>query len=495
VQIRFDTSSVADYKKFLTAKTLPGFRLTGTVATIPDRYAHLLGGKPSSGVGSEYSPDPFMFDYQGAITRMAIRRQKFSVFAACGLGKALIALGYAKHVNELLGRKKRVLIFTPPMVVGQMIAEAAKFYGDDMPVERVTAANLQQWLDSEGDAVGICNYEALKKDTRPGNLGALVLDESSILKSAGATYASICIRLGQGLDWKLCLTGTPAPNDRIEYANHSVFMDRYPTVNSFLASFFVNRGQTQNRWELKPHALKPFYRSLSDWCIFLSDPGIYGWKDNAGTLPPIHTHIHHVDLTKQQWDWVHSHLGALVPTRAGGIQTRGSYGQVAKGHWNGQDFETNKPEFMADLIKQWPEESTLVWCIYDQEQKLAHAALGGESLSGSDSIARRESVVGRFISGESKVLTSKAKILGFGLNLQIATRQVFSGVQDSYENYHQCVKRSNRVGSVKPLNVHIPVTELELPMLENVLEKADRVESDIREQEEIFKSCAVGLEL
>jgi hypothetical protein len=51
-------------------------------------------------------------------------------------------------------------------------------------------------------------------------------------------------RLGRGLDWKLALTGTPAPNDRIEYANHAVFLDHFPTVNSFLARFFVNRGQT-----------------------------------------------------------------------------------------------------------------------------------------------------------------------------------------------------------------------------------------------------------
>ena len=69
-----------------------------------------------------------------------------------------------------------------------------------------------------------------------------------------------------------------------------------------------------------------------------------------------------------------------------------------------------------------------------------------------------------FKSGKRKVLISKPKILGFGLNLQIATRQVFSGLQDSYEEYYQAVKRSNRYGSTKPLNVHIPVTELEIPM-------------------------------
>jgi SNF2 family DNA or RNA helicase len=85
------------------------------------------------------------------------------------------------------------------------------------------------------------------------------------------------------------------------------------------------------------------------------------------------------------------------------------------------------------------------------------------------------------------VLISKPKILGFGLNLQIATRQVFSGLQDSYESYWQAVKRSNRVGSTRPLNVHIPITDIEEPMVQNVLRKAAMVQRDTEEQQRIFR--------
>ena len=49
------------------------------------------------------------------------------------------------------------------------------------------------------------------------------------------------------------------------------------------------------------------------------------------------------------------------------------------------------------------------------------------------------------------------------------------------------MKRSNRIGSTRPLNVHIPVTELEVPFVDNVLAKASRVESDTDELERIFK--------
>ena len=74
--------------------------------------------------------------------------------------------------------------------------------------------------------------------------------------------------------------------------------------------------------------------------------------------------------------------------------------------------------------------------------------------------------------------------------MQICTRQVFSSCHDSYEEYFQAIMRSNRVGSTRDLNVHLPVTEAERPMMETVLRKAGRVDADTREQEEMFKNAA-----
>ena len=109
------------------------------------------------------------------------------------------------------------------------------------------------------------------------------------------------------------------------------------------------------------------------------------------------------------------------------------------------------------------------------------------SISGDTPMEERRASIAAFKSGSVKVLISKPKVLGFGLNLQVCTRQVFSGLKDSYEEFYQAVKRSNRIGSTRPLNVHIPVTELEVPFVDNVLAKAHRVEQDTLEQESLFR--------
>ncbi len=488
--ITLDPSSVADYSRFLQIKALPQYKITGRSAWFPDEYAAKLGLAVAKVSASDYTPSPWLFDYQAAIARMAIEKQKFSAFVDCGLGKTAIMLEFIRHCKRAIGPGKLAMIISPLMVINQTLAEAAKFY-PGMKIERVNAANLRARLNSGKGGIIITNYDALEDEMSSVNLGAMAVDESSTLKSHYGKWGQTILSLGRGLAWKLALTGTPAPNDRIEYANHAVFMDAFPTVNSFLAKFFVNRGQTDERWELKAHALEPFYRHLSHWCIFMTNPATYGWKDNARTIPPIQVHIHPVSLTDEQQGIAFDSTGALFADNIGGIASRSVLSQVAKGSFRGKAIESLKPAFIKSLVDSWPDESTIIWCKFNAEQDaLAELFPDAGNIDGGTPHEKRQQIVDDFKAGGIKTLISKPRILGFGLNLQIATRQIFSGLQDSYEEYYQAVKRSNRVGSTKPLNVHIPVTDIERPMIETVLRKARMVVADAEAQERIFHAAA-----
>lgn len=491
MRIALNPSSVDDYRLFLRIKQLPKYEFEGFDALVPDEYAGLLGVARTKPRERPYKPSEFLFDYQADIARTAIHKRKFAAFVDCGLGKTLIMGEFVRHVAGCLDDGKRVLIVSPLMVVDQTMAEFEKFCGSKMPVERLNSRTLTAWLrGGPGEKIGIVNYDALNDETPSGCLGAMVLDESSMLKSQYGKWGQTCIRIGRGLEWKLCLTGTPAPNDRIEYGNHAVFLDQFPTLNSFLARFFVNRGQTDNRWELKAHALEPFYRALSHWSIFLTNPATYGWKDNTANVPPIEVHIDRIDMTAEQWDAMQTETGNLFATGGGGITQRTRMARIAKGT-NG--IATNKPEFIRKMVERFAPESVIIWCLYNEEQDgLASILPDAANISGDTPHEKRMALIEDFKAGRRRVLISKPKILGFGLNLQIATRHIFSGLQDSYESYYQAVKRSNRYGSTKPLNVHIPITEIEQPMVATVLEKAKRVQQDTEEQERIFRKSMVN---
>lgn len=486
MRLTLNSSSIDDYRTFLKVKQLPSYRCVGSVVEFPDEYADRLGLTAQPKRFNNWHRSEWLFDYQKAIVEMAIEKRKFAIFADCGLGKTPMLLEFAQAAHtQLKHMGKQVLIVSPLMVISQTCDECERFYGFRPTV--VKSSNLNEWLQGSGE-IGIVNYEAMTDGVVRGNLGGLILDESSMLKSHYGKWGQVILEIGAGLDWKLCCTGTPAPNDRIEYANHAVFLDQFQNVNAFLATYFVNKGQTQERWVLKPHALEPFYRSLSHWSFFLCNPATYGWRDNAETLPPIEVHIHDVPLTEEQRKVIGVESGELFAAKMGGITSRSVMGQIAKGNFRGQSIDTNKPRFIRELVESWPDESTIIWCIYNQEQeRLEQEFPDAASITGSTPLDKRQELIDAFKRGERNVLISKPKILGFGLNLQVATRQVFSGLQDSYESYYQAVKRSNRIGSTRQLNVHIPVTDVEYPMVESVLRKADRVNEDTRYQEQLFQ--------
>jgi len=194
-----------------------------------------------------------------------------------------------------------------------------------------------------------------------------------------------------------------------------------------------------------------------------------------------------VRLSAEQDKAVQAITGQLFVTQLGGITTRAKLSRMAKCE------SSIKPQYIVDIVREWPTESTIIWCRYNDEQDMLAAMMpDAASIDGKTPQDERQRIVDEFKAGRIKVLITKPKILGFGLNLQICTRQVFSGLQDSYEEYYQAVKRSNRVGSTRPLNVHIPVTDIERPMVENVLRKARRVEADTREQEEMFHESSTN---
>jgi superfamily II DNA or RNA helicase len=493
MRLVLNPNSLADYKRFLAIKSLPIYSFRGREAWFPDEYAERLGVDLPRSRSLAYEPSPFLFDYQRDIAGLAIQKRKFALFMDCGLGKTLVYFEFVRHALRAMGGQRGALILSPPMVIDQTRDECFKFFGESMVIERIDSRDAGMWLKSCAGKVGITNFEAMRHEFDAGQLGCLAVDESDIMASHYGKYGLGIVKLGRGLEWKIAGTGTPAPNDRIEYANHAVFLDHYPTVNSFLARFFVNRGQTQERWALKPHALEPFYRALSHWSIFLSNPATYGWKDNCGSIPPIHVHIQEVEMTPQQKAAVQKTTGGLFAANPGGITKRSALSRIAKGL---DGIPTRKYEVIRRMVASWPTESTIIWCWFNDEQEtLERVFPEAASIQGTTKHERRLELIKDFKAGRRKVLISKPDVLGKGLNLQIATRQIFSSLIDSYRDYYQAIKRSNRIGSTKPLNVHIPVVDCERPMIENVMRKVALVQQDTEQQERIFRAACAGRSL
>lgn len=469
------TADIETYADLLAVRAIPEFRFIGDRTVEFDSANLNILGIDSVRSAEEWDQSGYLFDYQAWVVKMALERERFAAFMMTGTGKTAIGLDWARNVS----RKGRVLIVAPLNVCAQWATECAKFYGSSFIAEdNRDRSDFEGWLES-GSGVAITNYEKLDGRTEPLPIAGLVLDESSILKQSMGSRRTAIIASGRGLRYKLCLSATPAPNDRLEYAEHAYFLDVVRSTREFMAAFFVNRD---GGWELKRHGEQAFYRHLASWSVFMRDPRAYLFDDHTMDLPPLEVIYPHVDLTPEQSeaarDWEAGDQPSLFGATPGGITSRTKMMQIANGFQLGEDeikrIPSRKPAEIARLANDvHGDEQVLVWVNFDEEgDRLGRLIPDATVLSGKTPVPKRTEIIEAFARGEgSRVLICKARAFGFGLNLQSCRIMVFSSLTDSFEQWFQAIRRCHRYGQTRPVKVYVPLTDLDEAICQNVLSK------------------------
>lgn len=516
MSIRFDRFDQAAYALFLQCKRIPEFTLhfdpeteSYTVES-PARFAGMLGIEaPPSTIAIPLAD--FLFEDQVTLTRQALDAKRYAVWSGCGNGKTLIGLEYARHVAAMT--KGRVLIVTLNEIVNQWIEESAKFYGDALPLERLKSRDsMKEWcVDGPAGAIGITNYEKFNPGTLAEqvvnecrHLAGVVLDESSRLKGGGGKQKWALIKSMKGVEYKLNLTATPAPNDLIEFASQASFLEKMRTDADIIWTFFT-RDPVTTRWTIKPHARAAFFEFMSSWSIYVNDPKRYGWRLDQPDVPKatmIETEIEPTQEQREAARTITADSGGQISLFQDGntnaIQ-RAKLSQVAKGFVYSDKGKTitripsGKPAAVAKIIHKEAAagHQVLVWTIFDAETDILAEHLKGldgvEFLTGSVSTDIRPSIIERFRRGETRVLVSRTRMLGFGMNFQFVKAMIFSGWTDSFEDLYQAVRRAVRFGQADSVRVYFPVIrELEGDTFDNIRRKEAEFERSIVEMEDCY---------
>ena len=96
---------------------------------------------------------------------------------------------------------------------------------------------------------------------------------------------------------------------------------------------------------------------------------------------------------------------------------------------------------------------------------------GARQVSGAQSDDEKEDIIRGFGAGEFRVLVTKPKITGFGLNWQHAHHMSFFP-SHSFEQYYQGVRRMYRFGQKNRVVVDIVTSEGERGVMANLQRKA-----------------------
>ena len=386
-----------------------------------------------------------LFDWQKAIVKLALKKGKFALFLDTGLGKTLCQLVWANKVCKHTGGN--VLILAPLAVSKQTQKEGEKF-GINV--------NICRSQEDVKNGINITNYEMLEHFDTSKFVG-VVLDESSILKSyMGATKISI-INAFKDTPYKLSCTATPSPNNQMEILNQAEFLGVMKSHEA-LAIWFINDTSSSGNYQLKGHAVKSFWEWVSSWAVCISKPSEIGYSDEGYILPKLNEIevIIPIDETSEDID---EGFFRKIETNATAF------------HKEKRITAEQRAVKCAEIVNQ-DNEQYLIWCNTDYEADLLKKYIPTAiEVRGSDKPEHKEQAAIDFVSGNIRVLISKPRIFGYGLNFQNCHNTVFCGLDYSYESYYQSIRRFWRFGQKSEVNAYIVIGSTEQQILNVVREK------------------------
>jgi hypothetical protein len=441
--------------------------MTGGLA-VSDAYHKFLANKamidPMTGISNPPELIDALFPFQRDIVNWALRRGRAAIFAGTGLGKSLMEIAWADAVTRATG--KRILHLAPLAVSNQMVREAGKF---GFNVKLVASQS-----DCD-DGTNITNYQKLDHFD-VSQFGGVILDESSILKSRDGHYAMKMIGEFQSIPFRLAATATPSPNDFTELGNHAEFLG-VMKYTDMLATFFVHDGGSTQNWRLKGHAENEFWKWMAQWSVMLRKPSDLGYDNTGYDLPPLNYHNHIVESTVVPDGFLFAQDAQTLSER---ITAR-------------RDSVEERCNMAAEIT---PSEGHFVWwCNLNSESEMIKKLIpGAVEVRGSDDDTSKERKLVDFSEGKIRVLVTKPSICGFGMNWQHCHNTGFVGLNDSFEQYYQAVRRFWRFGQTEPVNCHIISASNEGATLANIRRKeadADRMSAAMAMHTSALSSAAI----
>lgn len=393
--------------------------------------------KVVSDSGFEVGEIPWpLFEFQKSVVRWAARKGRAAIFADTGQGKTRMQLAWARLVADHTGGEGLILA---PLAVGPQTIQEAKRCG--ISLKRIT----------------ITNYESLHK-INPSDFAGVVLDESSILKSyTGTTKRALCEAFAK-THYRLACTATPAPNDYLELGNHSQFLGVMESPE-MISRWFINDTMQAGAYRLKEHGRSDFWRWVASWAVCFANPSDIGFAEEGKKfiLPPLRIYE------------------SILPTddlpAPDGRLFRDAELSSTTMHGEMRLTAGRRAERVAELVAEI-DGPVLIWTNTDYEADAVRKLLPDlREVKGSDSIESKVDGLIGFSEGKYRVLLTKPKIGGFGMNWQHCQTVIFMGMSFSYETFYQSIRRCWRFGQTEPVTVHVVIADSEGGILRTVQAK------------------------
>lgn len=419
-------------------------------------YLSYLASKvaPAPEVGFTVDParlHPSLFPFQRAVTAWCLRRGRAALFEDTGLGKSRQIIEWMRQVAQ--HTNGRALLVVP-------LAVAHQFVRDEAPAidAKLVYCRSQAEADATTCPLIVTNYEMVSRFDA-SQFTAVALDEADILSNMQGATNKLLTAMFEATPYKLTATATPAPNDLIELGRYAQFLG-VMTSGEMLTRYFIRDSQNAVNLRLRHWAnAGPFWDWLVSWAVCIGLPSDYGdYSDEGYILPPLTIEQHTVDV---DYGRAQSN-GQLFPEMK----------QSATGLWaTKHETHVARCELSAELVSRKTNTPWVVWCSTDEESRLLCRLIpDAVEVKGSHTPEQKEQRLRAFSEGQVRIIVTKPRIAGMGLNWQHAADMVYCSPTFSFKYFYQGLRRIYRFRQFRPVTCHVVIAETE----ENVIAAIQR---------------------
>lgn len=309
------------------------------------------------------------------------------------------------------------------------------------------------------------------------------LDEGNYIKNMASETTNMLQKQLKKVRFKYIATATPSPNETLELVNYAHVLD-ISDRGQILTRFFQRNSVKAGELTLFPQHENDFWMWVSSWAVFIQLPSDMGYDDEGYKLPPLNVHWHEVSLNK---------------AIEGRTDRYGQKEMFVTGSASLPDAAKIKRLSIKErlsaalgVMKEYDEkEHWILWHSLEDERKAINRVFkdveGYADVFGNLHWREKERRIVAFSKGELSILATKPEINGVGCNFQKHCHlNILLGVNHSFDEFYQLMKRTHRYGATLPVEVHVFYTPEEYDIVNNLKRKWDEHDATRAKMREIM---------
>lgn len=405
--------------------------------------------------------------HQNDIIEWALLQGAALIAADTGMGKSHIGIEVCRLVIKHFDGKALIVtelgaaetFINPDLEVGE---------GARLGVKLEYVTNQKEAFESECDIV-VTNYERVRMGEFDfSGFTCVWLDEGNYLKNMASDTTNMLQKQLARVRFKYVATATPSPNENLELVNYAHALgicDR----GQILTQFFQRNSVKAGELTLHPQHEENFWLWVLSWAIFIQRPSDLGYDDEGYNLPPLNVVWHEVKMSKALQGKTDRY--GQTEMYVSGAASLPDAAKIKRA-----SIEDRLDAAIEVLMSYEPHSHWIIWHHLEDERKALNkqfkAVDGYADVYGQLHWREKERRIVAFSKGELNILATKPEISGVGCNFQKHCHlNILLGVNHSFDEFYQLMKRTHRYGATFPVEVHVFYTPEEYDIVNNLKRK------------------------